>query len=132
MLLDMRKRLDAIQQDENPFVAVPAKERGPSVRWVQPRLVAQVQFTGWTADGVLRHPSFQGLREDKPAAAVTRPESLPPGKEREAKMPASSATKSRPRSKSKNSVSRLRKKPAEKARLAIKEKLGANLPVKLT
>jgi bifunctional non-homologous end joining protein LigD len=34
-------------------------------RWVQPRLVAQVRFTEWTADGKLRHPAFQGLREDK-------------------------------------------------------------------
>jgi bifunctional non-homologous end joining protein LigD len=38
--------------------------------WVEPSLVAQVRFSGWTRDGVLRHPAFQGLREDKPAAAV--------------------------------------------------------------
>ena len=34
-------------------------------RWVEPRLVAQVRFTEWTADGKLRHPAFQGLRADK-------------------------------------------------------------------
>jgi bifunctional non-homologous end joining protein LigD len=39
--------------------------RARNARWVQPRLVAQVEFTEWTADGKLRHPSFQGLREDK-------------------------------------------------------------------
>lgn len=132
MLLDMRRRLDAIQQDENPFVAVPSKERGSSVRWVQPQLVAQVEFTGWTADGVLRHPSFQGLREDKPAASVTRPESLPPSQEREAEMAAPSATKSRSRSKSKASVSGPKKRSAEKARPASKEELAADLPVKLS
>src|SRR5205085_121792 len=33
--------------------------------WVKPRLVAQVRFTEWTADGKLRHPAFQGLRADK-------------------------------------------------------------------
>ena len=41
-------------------------------RWVKPKLVAQVQFTEWTEDGILRHPSFQGLREDKKAADVVR------------------------------------------------------------
>ena len=41
-------------------------------RWVKPKLVAQVQFTEWTSDGILRHPSFQGLRDDKRAADVVR------------------------------------------------------------
>jgi bifunctional non-homologous end joining protein LigD len=41
-------------------------------RWVKPQLVAQVQFTEWTSDGILRHPSFQGLRDDKKAADVVR------------------------------------------------------------
>jgi bifunctional non-homologous end joining protein LigD len=41
-------------------------------RWVKPQLVAQVQFTEWTSDGILRHPSFQGLREDKKATDVVR------------------------------------------------------------
>jgi bifunctional non-homologous end joining protein LigD len=41
-------------------------------RWVRPALIAQVQFTEWTSDGLLRHPSFQGLREDKSPADVVR------------------------------------------------------------
>ena len=41
-------------------------------RWVKPKLVAQVQFTEWTSDGILRHPSFQGLREDKKPTDVVR------------------------------------------------------------
>jgi bifunctional non-homologous end joining protein LigD len=41
-------------------------------RWVRPKLVAQVQFTEWTEDGILRHPSFIGLRDDKKAADVVR------------------------------------------------------------
>src|SRR5262249_5266453 len=40
--------------------------------WVRPELVAQVAFGEWTSDGRLRHPSFQGLREDKPAREVVR------------------------------------------------------------
>jgi bifunctional non-homologous end joining protein LigD len=45
-----------------------AYQRG--ARWAEPRLVAEVAFTTWTADHLLRHPSFQGLREDKPAREV--------------------------------------------------------------
>jgi bifunctional non-homologous end joining protein LigD len=41
-------------------------------RWVKPKLVAQVQFTEWTSDGILRHPSFQGLRDDKRPEQVVR------------------------------------------------------------
>jgi bifunctional non-homologous end joining protein LigD len=52
-----------------PFATVPrAYQRG--ARWAEPRLVAEVTFTTWTADHLLRHPSFEGLREDKPAREV--------------------------------------------------------------
>ena len=42
------------------------------VHWVEPRLVGQVGFSEWTTDGQLRHPRFQGLRNDKDAAGVVR------------------------------------------------------------
>jgi bifunctional non-homologous end joining protein LigD len=43
-------------------------------RWVKPELVAQVKFTEWTTDGLLRHPSFLGLRDDKLPREVVREE----------------------------------------------------------
>lgn len=46
--------------------------KASDTRWIEPKLVAQVQFTEWTEDGLLRHPSFQGLREDKKPADVVR------------------------------------------------------------
>jgi len=46
--------------------------KASDTRWVKPKLVAQVQFTEWTDDGILRHPSFQGLREDKNPRDVVR------------------------------------------------------------
>jgi bifunctional non-homologous end joining protein LigD len=42
------------------------------IHWVTPRLVAEVRFTEWTADGLIRHPVFVGLREDKAPLDVHR------------------------------------------------------------
>lgn len=42
------------------------------VRWVTPKLVAQVAFTEWTEDGRLRHPRYLGLRRDKAPEEVVR------------------------------------------------------------
>ena len=53
------------------------KVRKADVVWVKPELVAEVEFVEWTHDGRLRAPSFQGLREDKPAREVHREEPLP-------------------------------------------------------
>src|SRR5262245_26280500 len=40
-------------------------------RWVEPVHVAEVEFTAWTRQGHIRHPSFKGMREDKPTRQVT-------------------------------------------------------------
>jgi bifunctional non-homologous end joining protein LigD len=50
------------------------------VYWLKPELVCEVSFTEITSDGVMRHPSFQGMREDKNAKAVTLEKALPVGK----------------------------------------------------
>jgi ATP dependent DNA ligase C terminal region len=46
------------------------------VKWVKPKLVAQVKFLTWTADGLFRQVSYLGLREDKLATEVRRPKAL--------------------------------------------------------
>ena len=46
------------------------------VRWVEPKLVAQIEYRAWTADGLLRHAAFTSLRDDLPAAKVKRPQTL--------------------------------------------------------
>jgi bifunctional non-homologous end joining protein LigD len=53
----------------SPFTDTPSEVRGRA-KWVRPELVAEVAFTEVTRDGRLRHPSFLGLREDKPATEV--------------------------------------------------------------
>jgi bifunctional non-homologous end joining protein LigD len=67
---ELRARLDPLVQESSPFVPAPRAGRG--VHWVRPELVAEVAFTEWTEGGKIRHPSFQGLREDKPAGRVVR------------------------------------------------------------
>jgi bifunctional non-homologous end joining protein LigD len=70
LLRELRGRLDRLALAKSPFQEVPRREISSSVHWVRPELVAQVEFSNWTDDGLLRQPSFQGLREDKPAADV--------------------------------------------------------------
>ena len=73
MLLELRKRLTPIERTTSPFSPEPPRAwTGASRHWVAPELVAEVAFSEWTHDGRLRHPSFQGLRFDKPARDVVR------------------------------------------------------------
>jgi bifunctional non-homologous end joining protein LigD len=70
--------LEPLRRDTPPFAEPPKmpRVRKGDVRWVEPRLVAQVRFGEWTHDGRLRHPAYLGIREDKEAAEVTREEPL--------------------------------------------------------
>ena len=88
MSLSLRSKLGKLARETMPFEQYSDQgRRGAAwkkdVRWVKPRLVCQVVFTEWTPEGHLRHPSFQGMREDKKAQDVVR--------EREAKLKDGSA-----------------------------------------
>jgi bifunctional non-homologous end joining protein LigD len=65
----IRPRLDELATPTAPFDTPPDLRRVPH-HWVEPRMVAEVAFQEWTRDGVIRHPSFKGMREDKPVAEV--------------------------------------------------------------
>lgn len=72
----LRARLDALTQDRPAYAEMPADMRRGAV-WVKPELVCEVAFSEWTPDGRLRHPSYQGLREDKPARDIGREQVAP-------------------------------------------------------
>ena len=68
----LRELLEPIEVDAPPFDAAPPCALGRLAHWVEPRLVAEVQFAEWTGDGKIRHPSLQGLRADKRPTDVRR------------------------------------------------------------
>jgi bifunctional non-homologous end joining protein LigD len=65
----MKRLLTPLVRDTSPFTGAP---RLKDPVWVEPELVAQVRFTEWTSGGIVRHPAYLGLRDDKPATDVVR------------------------------------------------------------
>ncbi|HEY9553671.1 DNA ligase D [Allosphingosinicella sp.] len=67
-LQDLREKLGRIEVKKAPVEAPRSETRG--AHWVKPELVAEVAFAEFTSEGVVRHASFLGLREDKPAEDI--------------------------------------------------------------
>ncbi len=72
-LVELAHALSPLEIASSPFAPEPPRAwTGPNRHWVTPVLVCEVAFSEWTNDGRLRHPSFQGLRGDKPATEIVR------------------------------------------------------------
>jgi bifunctional non-homologous end joining protein LigD len=80
---DVMKRLGPLRIEGCPFANLPDEQHGrwgsgitiedmKELQWVSPRVVVQIRFVEWTAEGRLRHAVFLGLRTDKPAREVRR------------------------------------------------------------
>ncbi|MBP1849255.1 DNA ligase D [Rhizobium halophytocola] len=69
---DLFTRLDALKTDDSPFAEKLTADARRDLVYVEPQLLAEVEFRAWSGDGNLRHASFRGLREDKTPEQVTR------------------------------------------------------------
>jgi len=78
---EMMKQFKPLEQKRSPFTTVPDVNKPSRFRpdppdakakWLKPKLVCEVAFREMTEDGVMRHPSFEGMREDKDAKDVVR------------------------------------------------------------
>jgi bifunctional non-homologous end joining protein LigD len=79
VLKDLRRRLDPLVRPKSPLSVQPHRTTRfgsplelSRVHWVHPKLVAEITYLTWTADGLLRQTVYAGLREDKPAVRVRR------------------------------------------------------------
>jgi bifunctional non-homologous end joining protein LigD len=70
--VELQKQLDKIARKTSPLAVVPKEPGLRLAHWTEPKLIAEVAFAEWTDDGAIRHPSFQGLREDKNPKEVVR------------------------------------------------------------
>ncbi len=70
LMAELMKKMEPLAIDKAP-VEVPRADR-KGAHWIEPDLVGEIAFTEFTDDGVLRHPSFIALREDKPAKDVVK------------------------------------------------------------
>jgi bifunctional non-homologous end joining protein LigD len=70
MIEEMSETLRPLEVDKPPLDVPRAARKGS--HWIEPKLVGEVAFTEFTSDGILRHPSFIALRDDKSAREVVR------------------------------------------------------------
>ncbi len=75
-LRELSRRLKRLERAQTPFLSVPA-DRRHGAHWVEPELVAEVAFMGWTTGGHVRHPSFRGIRDDRSAGDVVVEQAAP-------------------------------------------------------
>ena len=71
-LVMLGQRLEPLRRDTSPYATAVPREHARTAVWVEPRLVVEVEYTEWTRDRRLRHPSYKGLRDDVPAEEVFR------------------------------------------------------------
>ncbi len=116
-LKEIHGQLTKIEQKTSPFSNPPKGSWTRGIHWVEPKLIGEVAYTEMTSEGLLRHPSFQGLREDKKADAVTI--ELPKqGKEAAEKTPAKAASKTKSAAAEKTAAAK-KSSPVEKPTITL-------------
>ena len=72
MLRELDDMLKPLERNDPPFANAIPRLHAKDAHWLEPRYVGEVAFSEWTKAGILRHPVWRGLRDDKDPADVVR------------------------------------------------------------
>nr|WP_288358039.1 DNA ligase D [uncultured Pseudomonas sp.] len=70
LLANLHKRMKALARDDSPLHKQPGAAQRRGVQWIEPQLVVEVAFAGWTGEGLVRQGAFVGERSDKPVEQI--------------------------------------------------------------
>ena len=94
---DLLRRLEAVARQNTPLEKIPGEERlSRGVKWLDPKVVVEVDFRGWTGGKLVRQGSLKGVREDKSARQVVREVEQMPEQVKQAALRQKSPTKTAP------------------------------------
>lgn len=77
LLGSLHKRMKALGRDASPLHKQPSAAQRRGVQWIEPQLVVEVAFAGWTGEGLVRQGAFVGERSDKPAEQIVKERPAP-------------------------------------------------------